>query len=164
MTKTASVGEAVAGDTIDYEITVQPNVTDTDLVYTIVDTVPNGLTIDPASVTGGGVVDGQTITWEVPMPTAFGEVGAYVPSTPATSPQCAEWAGFLDLGTAGIPFAGLDGDSVAANAFSDIGPFEQYGQEFANLVVSEDGLTVAGGYGARRGSPRPSRTRTCRTA
>jgi uncharacterized repeat protein (TIGR01451 family) len=148
VTKTASVGEAVAGDTIAYEITVQPNVTDTDLVYTVVDTVPAGLTIDPASVTGGGVVDGQTITWEVTMPTAVGQVGTYVSSTPLTDPVCADWAGFLDLGTAGIPFAGIDGDTIGATAFSNIGPFEQYGQEFANLVVSEDGLvTVAGGYG-----------------
>ena len=156
VTKTASVGEAVAGDTIDYEITVQPNVTDTDLVYTIVDTVPNGLTIDPASVTGGGVVDGQTITWEVTMPTAFGVVGDYVASTPATSPQCAANAGFVDLGAPPFHFAyaGVDGDSVAASAFSNIGPFEHYGQQFANLVVSDDGLvTVAGGYGGAPWEP-----------
>ncbi len=139
VTKTASVGEAVAGDTIDYEITVQPNVTDTDLVYTIVDTVPNGLTIDPASVTGGGVVNGQTITWEVPMPTAVGEVGTTWRRRRPPARSAPNGPGSSISAPAGIPFAGLDGDTVAANAFSNIGPFEQYGQEFANLVVSEDG-------------------------
>ena len=146
--KTASASEATFGDTVSYEITVQPNVTPTDLVYTIVDTVPDGLTIDPASVTGGGVVDGQTITWEVLLPSPVGKESSYVSSTPATSAQCAAWTGFFDLGTIGIPFAGLDGDSVAANAFSGIGPFNHYGEDFPNLTVAEDGLiTMAGGYG-----------------
>ena len=152
--KTASASEATLGDTVSYEITVQPNVTPTDLVYTIVDTVPDGLTIDPASVTGGGVIDGQTITWEVLVPSPVGKESSYVVSTPATSAQCAAWAGFFDLGTIGIPFAGLDGDSVAANAFSSIGPFNHYGEDFPNLTVSEDGLvTMAGGYGGAPWAP-----------
>lgn len=150
VTKTASEDAAAIGDTISYEITVAPNVTATDLAYTITDTVPDGLTIDPASVTGGGVVNSQTITWEIVLPTPVGVVGDYVASTPATSQQCADWAGFLDLAQFGIPFAGLDGDTVAATAFSNIGPFEQYGQPFPNLTVSEDGLvTVTGGYGGQ---------------
>jgi uncharacterized repeat protein (TIGR01451 family) len=155
VTKTASVTEATVGDAIDYAITVQPNVSPEDLTYTIVDTVPDGLTVDPASVTGGGLVDGQTITWTVTMPTAFGKVGDYVASTPATNPQCAEWGGFLDLGEAGIPLnPTLDDDTVAVNVFSNIGPFEQYGGQFPNLVVSEDGLiTVAGGYGGEPWTP-----------
>jgi hypothetical protein len=85
------------------------------------------------------------------MPTAVGQVGAYVASTPASDPDCAAWSGFVDLAEVGVPLSALDGDTVAASAFSDIGPFEHYGQSFANLVVAEDGLvTVAGGYG---GSP-----------
>jgi uncharacterized repeat protein (TIGR01451 family) len=152
VTKSASTDSAVLGETVSYEITVQPNVTPNDLVYTIVDTVPDGLTIDPASVSGDGVVDGQTITWEVELPTPVGKVGNYVISTPQTSAQCLDWAGFLDLGPAGIPLNPiLDGDTTAVNAFSNIGPFEHYGGLFSNLVVAEDGLiTVAGGYG---GSP-----------
>ena len=150
VTKAASVDAAGIGDTISYDITVQPNVTPEDLTYTITDTVPDGLTIDESSVTGGGVVAGQTITWEVDMPTPVGVVGDYVVSTPATSTQCAANAGFLDLGAPplNIPFAPLDGDTVSASAFSTIGPFEQYGQQFTSLTVAEDGIaTVAGGYG-----------------
>jgi uncharacterized repeat protein (TIGR01451 family) len=151
VTKEASVSEAEIGDTFSYDLTVAPNLTAQDLTYTITDTVPEGLTIDPDSVTGGGYVDGQTITWEITMPTAVGQPASYTASTPATSQQCADWAGFLDLGELGIGFASLDGDTAAANAFSAIGPFSFYGEEYPNLVVAEDGLvTVAGGYG---GSP-----------
>lgn len=155
VTKTASVTDAVPGDPITYDITVQPNVTPEDLTYTIVDTVPDGLTVDPASVTGGGVVDGQTITWSVPMPTTFGKTGSYTASTPATNPQCAEYGGFLDLATLNIPISPvIDGDTVAANAFSNIGPFELYGSSFPNLTVAEDGfLTVTGGYGGEPWTP-----------
>jgi uncharacterized repeat protein (TIGR01451 family) len=149
--KTASVDEAATGDTISYEITIQPNVTAEDLVYTITDTVPDGLTVDPDSVTGGGAVDGQTVSWEIDVPTPAGQTGEYVVSTPASSPQCADWSGFLDLAQFSIPLAGLDGDTTFGNAFSNIGPFEHYGEQFPHLTVAEDGLvTVAGGYG---GSP-----------
>jgi uncharacterized repeat protein (TIGR01451 family) len=148
VTKVASVDAAAAGDTISYAVTVQPNVTPEDLTYTITDTVPDGLTIDASSVTGGGVVNGQTITWEIDVPTPVGVVGDYVVSTPATSTQCADNAGFLDLAGLGIPFAPLDGDTVSASAFAAVGPFEHYGQEFASLTVAEDGIvTVQGGYG-----------------
>jgi uncharacterized repeat protein (TIGR01451 family) len=147
VTKTASTEIAVIGETIGYDITVAPNVTPEDLTYTVTDTVPDGLTIDPESVTGGGVVDGQTITWEVEMPTQVGATGTYEASTPADDPQCAAWAGFLDLETAGVGFSTLDGDSAAVNAFSNIGPFPHYTDQSPNLTVSDDGLiTIAGGY------------------
>jgi len=151
VTKTASVDAAGIGDTIGYDITVQPNVTPEDLTYTVTDTVPDGLTIDEASVTGDGVVDGQTITWEVDMPTQVGALGSYAASTPADDPQCAAWAGFLDLGSAGVGFSTIDGDTVRVDAFSNIGPFPHYDAQSPNLTVSEDGLvTIAGGY---TGSP-----------
>ncbi|MFI6425253.1 S8 family serine peptidase [Promicromonospora sp. NPDC050880] len=154
VTKTASVDAADVGDTVGYDITVQPNVTPEDLTYTITDTVPDGLTVDPASVTGGGVVDGQTITWEVDVPTQVGAVGSYEASTPADDPQCAAWAGFVDLGAAGVGFSTLDGDSVAVNAFSNIGPFPHYSEQSPNLTVSDDGLiTIAGGYAGEPWTP-----------
>jgi uncharacterized repeat protein (TIGR01451 family) len=151
VTKTASTDAAGIGDTIGYDLTLAPNVTPEDLTYTITDTVPDGLSIHPESVTGGGVVDGQTITWEVDLPTPVGVAGAYEASTPDTDPQCAAWSGFLDLGEAGVGFSSLDGDSAAVNAFANIGPFPHYGEQSPHLTVSEDGLiTVAGGY---TGSP-----------
>lgn len=152
VTKTASVDAAGLGDTIGYDITVQPNATPEDLTYTVTDTVPNGLTVDPDSVTGDGVVDGQTITWEVDLPTLVGAAGSYVASTPADDPQCI--SGFQDLGAAGVGFSTLDGDSVAVNAFSNIGPFSHYGDASPGLVVSDDGLiTVTGGYAGEPWTP-----------
>ncbi|GAA4717230.1 S8 family serine peptidase [Promicromonospora umidemergens] len=154
VTKTASVESAGVGDTIGYDLTVEPNVTPEDLTYTVTDTVPEGLSIDPESVTGGGVVDGQTITWEVDMPTPVGVAGAYEASTPDTEPQCAAAAGFVDLEAAGIGFAALDGDTVAIDAFSEIGPFTHYGSAYPGLTVGDDGLiTVTGGYGGDPWTP-----------
>lgn len=151
VTKTASVDAAEVGDTIGYDLTVEPNVTPEDLTYTITDTVPDGLSIDPESVTGDGVVDGQTIRWEVDLPTPAGAAGAYTASTPDTDPQCAAWSGFLDLGEAGVGFSSLDGDSAAVNAFANIGPFPHYAEQSPHLTVSDDGLiTIDGGY---TGSP-----------
>ncbi len=165
VTKTASVAQARVGSAYSYALTVQPNVTREDRAYTITDTVPDGLTIDPASVTGGGVVAGQTITWEVESPSPFLIVGDYAVSTPATSEQCENWSGFVDL--AAPPFSVplnplLTGDTVAVDAFDAIGPFELYGQEFPNLTVAEDGIvTVEGGYGGQpfvpQAIPNPAR-------
>jgi uncharacterized repeat protein (TIGR01451 family) len=153
VTKEASVAEAGAGDPIDYTITVEGNVTATDLEYTIVDTVPDGLTIDPASVTGGGVVDGQTITWTVVQPTLVGVGGTYVVQTMTTDPDtCGHQfaSGFLDLGPEGppqIPYA-FSGDEVAVTTFSDVGPFPLWGDEYPDLEVTSNGfLTIPDGLG-----------------
>ena len=127
VTKTASTETAVIGETIEYDITVAPNVTPEDLTYTVTDTVPDGLTIDPASVTGGGVVDGQTITWEVEMPT---QVGCHRRLRGVDSRRRPAVRG---MGRVRRPGGGrrrvrtLDGDSVAVNAFANIGPFQHYG-------------------------------------
>ena len=168
VTKTASVARPTPATPISYELTVQPNVTVEDRVYTITDTVPDGLTIDPASVTGGGVVDGQTITWEIEMPTPFGRSAPTCRPRRPPTPQCA------DMGRVRRPRRARHSPfrrcstvtRVAVNAFATIGPFEQYGQEFPNLVVAEDGIvTVAGGYGGEPWEPQaiPER-RHCPTA
>jgi uncharacterized repeat protein (TIGR01451 family) len=150
--KAAAAPVAQGGGTIDYTLTVAPNVTATDLEYTIVDTVPGGMTIDPASVTGGGVVDGQTITWTVTQPTLVGAGGTYVVQTMAANPTtCGHQlgAGFVDLGPdgAGIPYA-FSGDEVSGTAFSDVGPFPLWGQDYANLGVTSNGfVSIPDGLG-----------------
>ena len=148
VTKTASVSTAVAGDTVDYEITVQPNVTTPTSSTRSSTPFPTVSTIDPASVTGGGVVDGQTITWEVPCPRP---VGAPAPTCRRPRPpvrNAPTWAGFLDLGAAGIPFAGLDGDTSRPTPSPTSVRSSTTARSSPNLVVAEDGLvTVAGGYG-----------------
>ncbi len=157
VTKDVSVATATAGDEVDYTVTIQPNATDADLAYTLSDLVPAGLTlVEDSVVASDGVteVDGNQIDWNVTMPTAAGASGEYVISTPDEDPVCAAWAGFVDLGAPapagpGIPFSTvITGDSVAATAFSSIGPFSFYGESYPNLEVAEDGFaTVTGGYG-----------------
>ena len=151
VTKTASVSAASPGDTVDYAITVEPN-TDSpdDLTYTIVDTVPDGFVIDPASVTGGGVVDGQTITWTVVQEAPVLGTTYYEMSTSADNPFCGTNATdlFADLGFE--PDPDLDGDTVNGG-FIGGAPYEFYGTSYPHVVVSEDGFAAApGGYG---GSP-----------
>ena len=149
VTAAASVATAEPGQPVKFTVTVEPNLTDEDLAYTITDTVPDGFTLDPASVTGGGVVDGRTITWDVSQPTPVGLPGQYVVSTPADNPQCAAYAGFVDLRQFGFGFLPtLDGDSGLGRFGARFGPWELFGDEYANLLVTEDGFfTVPGGNG-----------------
>lgn len=154
VTKEASVAAANPGDEVDYEITIQPNVTPADLTYTIVDTVPAGLTIDAGTVTGDldgvpitGVVAGQTITWEVTMPSPFLGEYSYVASTPADNPACAAVSGYLDLDALGIDFdPGFDGDSDYLTYAPVVGPMPFYGDDITTFVIGEDGYvaTLAG--------------------
>ncbi|MPZ51959.1 MAG: S8 family serine peptidase [Acidimicrobiia bacterium] len=141
VTKTASVDVASPGDTVSYDITIQPNVTDETLTYSVADHIPDGLTVDPDSITGGGALSGDTIEWTVEMP------------TPDTSPliwqEVACPAGYLDLAGLGIfPASVFDGDALAFNVFADVGPFDFYGTTGDNLVVTENGLlTLPEGFG-----------------
>ena len=51
-----------------------------------------------------------------------------------TSPQCAAWAGFVDLGRGRHPVRpARRRHGRPPTAFTNIGPFEHYGQEFPNL-------------------------------
>ncbi len=154
VTKTASVSEAAPGDQIDYTITVEPNTeTDADLTYTIVDTVPDGFTIDPASVTGGGVVDGQTITWTVTQEAPVLGAYYYELSTSATNPFCGTNGLDLYADSGFAPNPDLDGDTVSGG-FIGGAPYAFYGESYPHLVVSEDGLaTIPGGYGGQPWAP-----------
>ena len=129
---------------------MQPNVTDTDLVYTIVDTVPDGLTIDPASVTAGGVVDGQTITWEVTMPTAVGR-GRHVRGVDARHQPAVRRVGRVPRSSARVGAARSPTSTATpwpSGPTATSGRSSSTARQFANLVVAEDGIvTVTGGYG-----------------
>jgi uncharacterized repeat protein (TIGR01451 family) len=146
VTKTASVASASPSDTVSYEITIQPNVTPEDLVYTITDTVPEGLTIDPGSVTGGGVVDGQTITWEVELPTAAGAIGDYSYTTSLADPSCASpLGGYFDMRSElGFQPSTVEGDIGVFTFLADRG-FHFYGDHPLGLGVTPHGFVLHGG-------------------
>ena len=86
-------------------ITIQPNVTPEDLVYTIVDTVPGRA--DDRSGVGDrrrrrrrpdDHVGGRRARARSHQPSS-----ATSPRPRPPTPQCAEWGGFVDLGAAGHP-------------------------------------------------------------
>ena len=152
VTKTATlessrpVGTALPGDTIRYDITIQPNVTPRDLTYTITDTVPEGLVIEESSVTGGGVVEGQTITWEVELPTPVGAIGEYTYTTSLTDSTCvAPMGGYVDLfSVAGFQPSGAAG-SDAVFAFLSGTPFTFYGESHSGFPLTPQGFVLFGG-------------------
>jgi uncharacterized repeat protein (TIGR01451 family) len=85
--KMASPVNVNPGDTVDYTISVYPDVTGQDLTYTITDTIPAGLTYvpDSASASSGVVtVTGNTLSW---TGQALG-VRHYYASTSETDPNC----------------------------------------------------------------------------
>ncbi|MCB8926296.1 MAG: S8 family serine peptidase [Ardenticatenaceae bacterium] len=147
VTKTVSSESAYAGDTVTYTITVQPNVTTEDLLYTITDAIPAGLTYVPGTATASaGVVDvvGDTLTWsgtmEVVAPT-------YAMSTSLENTSCAmplaTDGGYVDLSLYGIlPNSVILGDSVEYTWTPDgDAPIQFYGMEVGNTIhFSDDGF------------------------
>lgn len=148
VTKTASVARAARGDTIDYEITVQPNVLSEDVAYTLTDTLPDGMTVVDGSVTATdgsvSVVDG-VITWTGVMPTSYGTEGTYTAFTNIDRPdECALpiTGGYIDLAdVAGIaPVPDIEGDSAVFNAFSTSAPpTEFFDDPTAGINFTDDG-------------------------
>ena len=63
VTKTASTAQAERLDTVAYTISIAPSISGADVRYDLIDVVPAGLTLVVGSVTGGGVIDGDTIAW-----------------------------------------------------------------------------------------------------
>jgi uncharacterized repeat protein (TIGR01451 family) len=63
--KTASWMMQSDAITLTYNLSVQPNVTEKELTYTLTDTIPSGLTYVPGSATGNAMAMGNTITWTV---------------------------------------------------------------------------------------------------
>lgn len=148
VTKSASTAEAARGDTVDFEITVAPNVLSEDLEYELSDTLPAGMTLVDGSLsaTDGqvSVVDG-VITWTGVMDTTFGTAGSYTTYTNIEHPDvCAPpiTGGYIDLAQFGIaPIPGIEGDGVAFNAFSTTAPPTQfYDNATAGITFTDDGF------------------------
>jgi len=54
------------GETVTYEVTVGNNGPDSANSIQIEDVVPSGLTVNPATISNGGLLSGNTITWNIP--------------------------------------------------------------------------------------------------
>jgi uncharacterized repeat protein (TIGR01451 family) len=157
VTKTADLASAARGETVTYELTVQPNVTTEDLAYTLTDTLPDGLTYVEGSATGGATVEDGVVTWTGTMPTAVGVEGEYAVATNATDETCAVPfgdGGYVDLSAYGIgPRPEFQGDTVVFTTATGGSPFHFFGREYAGISFTDDGFALfdaASNYG---GSP-----------
>ncbi|HWQ83674.1 MAG TPA: S8 family serine peptidase, partial [Anaerolineales bacterium] len=136
---------AVPGETVTYQVVVEPNVTPADLTYTIIDTIPTGLSLDPTSIDiniGSYVVVGNTIIWTVPMPVPFYD---YALTTSADDPLCITPFGlpYVDLAGSGIPAnAGISGDTFAFTAFGTGAPFDYFGTPYTGMGFTDDGFAL----------------------
>ena len=146
------------GDTVEYVITVQPNVTTEDLMYTLEDVIPAGLTyVDGSAQATDGTVSyaNGKITWTGTMPTLAGEAGTYIMTTNATDPMCdTGFGGYANLEDFGIlAQSGIEGDTSGWTAFITGDPISFYGQEYVGMSFTDDGFALfdfAANYG---GSP-----------
>jgi uncharacterized repeat protein (TIGR01451 family) len=142
----------VAGDTVTFTVTIQPNVTPTDLNYSVIDAIPAGTTLIPGSVSiseGTYGVVGNYIYWNVDrLKPTFG----YDISTSASDPLCdTGFGGYVDLAGFGIsPNAGVSGDTKVYTTFSTGDPINFYGQSYTGASFTDDGFVIfnqAANYG-----------------
>ncbi|WP_165962715.1 S8 family serine peptidase [Occultella glacieicola] len=158
VTKTADVEVASPGDTVTYTLTVEPNVTDTDLEYTLTDTIPAGLTYVEGSATGGATVTDGVLSWQGTLPTAVGAEGTYAVTSSGENPTCAnpfDGGGYVDLASLGN-FAtnpGISGDTAAFTVSSTVAPFSFYGIAYDAISLTDDGFVIFDGASNYGGSP-----------
>lgn len=146
VTKTADVETAAPGDTVTYELTVQPNVTAEDLAYTITDAIPEGMTYVEGSATDGATVTDGVLTWEGISPTPAGVEGEYVITRSDADPLCvnplSEDGSYVDLEELGfLAHPEIAGDTVAFNVGAGA-PFSFYGVDYDGMWLTDDGFVV----------------------
>lgn len=156
--KTADVTTADPGDTVNYTITVLPNVLREDVTYWITDTIPAGMTYVPGSATAtSGAVDvtGDTLTWTGTQDSPFGASGDYVMTTNATDPSCdTPFGGYANLQAFGIlAQPGIVGDTAVFTTFSTGNPINFYGTDYTGLSFTDDGFAIANWPANYGGSP-----------
>lgn len=145
VSKTASQDLAMAGDTVTYEITLEPNVAGTDLEYSISDVIPEGMTYVAGSATNGATVSEGRLSWTGTVASPDVGAGSYEVSTNTDDAGCAspfEGGGYVDLEAQGITTdRWIVGDSVAFTAFEDT-DIAFYGAEHAGIGITDDGFVV----------------------
>ncbi len=143
--KTADKDGAFYGETVEYTIVVQPNITPEDLTYRITDTIPAGLTYVPGSAAASaGTVNvvGNQLTWTGLVYSPSGAAGGYNVTTNATDPLCdTGFGGYVNLNDFGInPQSALQGDQEAWTAFATQAPIPFYNVDQTGLGFTTDGF------------------------
>jgi len=152
--KTVDSATAFPGDVLTYQITIQPNVTNEDLLYELTDTLPDGLTyVDGSATATTGTVDvtGNILTWSGVMPTLVGVEGGYVMTTSDNDPLCdTGFGGYINLEDYSIfSHPGISGDTVAYT-FNDGNPIAYFGHDYTGMSFTDDGFAIfdaANNYG-----------------
>ncbi len=154
--KTADTSTAFFGETVDYTITVNTNVTLEDMYYMLTDTIPAGMTYVPASLSaseGTAVESGGVITWEGLVAKPGME---YAVSNSNSDPSCVNLltgsAGYPDLESLlGFTVGSVEGDGIAWS-YSGFGVADFYGQSGLAQTFTDDGYAV---FGSPAFSPTP---------
>ena len=149
VTKSVSPSVGMPGDTLTYTISVEPNVTPEDITYTIIDTIPDGLTLVPgsASATDGSVTAGlDTVFWSGTQISPANATITYNMATSVTDPNCAaplaNDGAYVDLEGYGITTEpGIEGDTVWFVFDPSGGEFEFFGDlQGGNINFTDDGF------------------------
>ena len=140
----SSVSTAV-GETLTYTVEVAVNNSSEDRNYSIETAIPDGLSLVAGSVTGGGVVSGDAISWNVSQATTVGVAPFYTMTTSNEDPACAvpfaNSGGYTDLDAFGVaPQLNITGDTVNFSAFASQN-FNFYGKQFVGgFNFTDDGF------------------------
>ncbi len=161
VTKSASPSDGVqAGDTVTFTVSINPNVTPTDLNYSVIDAIPAGTTLVPGSISvsdGTFGVVGNYIYWNVDrMKPTFG----YNITTNASDPMCdTPFGGYVNLQAFSIfPQASITGDTQAWTAFTSGDPINFYGQAYTGASFTDDGFMIFNPSSNYGGSPWTAQT------
>ncbi len=130
------------GDKVNYAVTVNANFMPNDRTYTIVATIPTGMELDTASVTGKASIEGNKITWVVERPSLLGASPSYDMVTNEQDASCAlpdfgQGGGYIDLANFGILPGTLNGDAQTA-AYNL--PASYMGTLYKSLNITDDGF------------------------
>jgi hypothetical protein len=130
------------GDTVNYAVTVNANFMPNDRTYTVVASIPTGMELDTASVTGDASIDGNNITWVVERPSLLGAAPSYSMVTNQEDASCAlpdfgQGGGYIDLAGFGILPGSLNGDAQTASFGS---PANYMGTLYNSFNVTDDGF------------------------
>ncbi len=151
VTKTASMSKAWPQSLITYEVTISPSVFNQDLVYTITDELPEGVTYVDGSATNGATYADGKITWTGDVDSPLLAEFFYEASTPATNANCdTGFGGYVNLEDFSIfPQSDIVGDTVAFTVGAANNPIGFYGDFFTGVQLTDDGFMIfdAANYG-----------------
>ncbi|MBL4942598.1 MAG: S8 family serine peptidase [Colwellia sp.] len=139
-------------DMVNYEVAVLANLTTEERTYTVQAKVPMGMELVTDSVTGDGIIDGDTITWMLTQESLFGATPSYSMTTNNEDAMCAlpdfgQGGGYIDLAAFGLfPSDSVNGNDVSAS-FNI--PANFLGKLYTSINVTEDGFVYfTGAHGS----------------